>query len=442
MKVDIKVPAVGESITEGILVEWHVADGDVVEADQPLFELETDKITMTVAAEQAGKVSVAVPEDTEVEIGQVVGSIDSDAAGAAQSDAAPAPEPEKQPEPEPEPAAEEAPSSNGSDGAVDDAALEELAPAARRLAAEHQVDPAKVEGTGKGGRILKEDVQRYLDSEKAAPAPQKTPEPKAAPAPSKPEPKPAPKPAPKPTATSRETGERQTRKPMSSIRKRIAERLVAAKQDTAMLTTFNEVDMTNLMAMRAKYKDEYLKKYGVKLGVMSFFVKAVVDALQTVPEVNRQIDGDDLIENHFYDIGIAVSTERGLMVPVLRDADQKSFAEIEMEIADFANRARDGKIQLDELQGGVFTITNGGVFGSLLSTPILNPPQSAILGMHGIKKRPIVVEKDGEDTLEIRQMMYLAMSYDHRVIDGRESVTFLKRIIECIENPERMMFQV
>ena len=436
MKVDITVPAVGESITEGFIVEWHVADGDTVEADQPLFELETDKITMTVAAEQAGKVSIAVGEDSKVEVGQVVGSIDSDGAGSS----APAPVEEKA-TPAPEPKAEitaPAAKQDSGNGHVDESALEELAPAARRLVLENKLDPTKIEGSGKGGRILKEDVIRFMKSgpsaeEKPAPAPAEKPQAEAKPA--------AVKPAPKP-AVARDPGERQTRKPMTSIRKRIAERLVSAKQDTAMLTTFNEVDMTNLMAMRARYKDSYEKKYGVKLGVMSFFVKAAVDALKTVPEVNRMIDGDDLLENHYYDIGIAVSTERGLMVPVLRDADKKSFAEIELEIGDFAKRARDGKIQLDELQGGVFTITNGGVFGSLLSTPILNPPQSAILGMHGIKKRPIVVEKDGVDTLEIRQMMYLAMSYDHRVIDGRESVTFLKRIIECIEDPERMMFEV
>ncbi|MCB2200458.1 2-oxoglutarate dehydrogenase complex dihydrolipoyllysine-residue succinyltransferase [bacterium] len=434
MKADITVPAVGESITEGFIVEWHVADGDTVEADQPLFELETDKITMTIAAEQAGKVSISVGEDSKVEVGQVVGNIDSDGAGSS----APAPAEEKA-ESAPEPKVEEeAPTAeqDSGNGQVNESALEELAPAARRLVLENQLDPTKIEGSGKGGRILKEDVMRFMESgpaveEKAAPAPK--PQAEAKPA--------AAKPAPKPAAP-RDPAERQTRKPMSTIRKRIAERLVSAKQDTAMLTTFNEVDMTNLMAMRAKYKETYQKKYGVKLGVMSFFVKAVVDALKTIPEVNRMIDGEDLIENHYYDIGIAVSTERGLMVPVLRDADQKSFSEIELEIGDFAKRARDGKIKLDELQGGVFTITNGGVFGSLLSTPILNPPQSAILGMHGIKKRPIVVEKDGEDTLEIRQMMYLAMSYDHRVIDGRESVTFLKRIMECIEDPERMMFEV
>jgi len=439
MKVEIKVPAVGESITEGFIVEWHVTEGDRVEVDQPLFELETDKITMTVAAEQAGVVHIDVLEDSKVEIGQVVGSLDSNgAAPSVQASTAADESKVAEPAKSATPALQSPVGDNGQAGAVESAdALDSLAPAARRLVLENQLDPAQIAGSGRGGLVLKEDVIRYMESRSAAKsAASDTTRPAATPAAS-----PATATVATPAMPASPT-ERSTRKPMTSIRKRIAERLVAAKQETAMLTTFNEVDMTNLMEMRARYKDSYEKRYGVKLGVMSFFVKAAVDALKTIPEVNRMIDGEDLIENHYYDIGIAVSTERGLMVPVLRDADQKSFAQIELEIADFAKRARDGKIQLDELQGGVFTITNGGVFGSLLSTPILNPPQPAILGMHGIKKRPVVVEMDGVDSLEIRPMMYLAMSYDHRVVDGRESVTFLRRIIECIENPERMMFEV
>jgi len=432
MKAEIKVPTVGESITEGILVEWLVEDGQAVETGQDLFELETDKITMTVQAEEAGAVSIKVEADKTVQIGQVVGTIDTDTKGAASAPAIKA-EAKEETQPKAKPAEKSEPAKT-----VDDEALADLAPAVRRLVEENDLDPTAIEASGKGGRLTKEDVLRHLEGGKPAPAPAKpaaketAPEPKAAP-------KTPPTPKPQPP---REPGERQTRKVMSPIRKRIAERLLAAKQDTAMLTTFNEVDMSNLMAMRAKHKDAFEKKYGVKLGIMSFFVKAVVDALKTVPAVNQQIDGDDVVQNHFYDIGMAVSTERGLMVPVIRDADQKTFAEIELTIADFAKRAREGKITLDELQGGVFTITNGGVFGSLLSTPILNPPQSAILGMHGIKKRPIVIEKDGVDSLEIRPMMYLAVSYDHRVIDGAESVTFLKRVMECIENPERIMFEV
>ncbi|MFH0883152.1 MAG: 2-oxoglutarate dehydrogenase complex dihydrolipoyllysine-residue succinyltransferase [bacterium] len=437
MKVEIKVPQVGESITEGVLVEWHVNDGDYVETEQALFELETDKITMTVQAEQAGRIAILVQPDTKVRIGQVVGTLDPDAKGGNGAGEVKQEKPAK---------ASKAETVEATKPATTADALEGLAPAVRRLVEEHHLDPAAITGTGRGGRLTKEDVLRVVEggSAKAIPVAKavkdvQKPAPPAAP--QKAETKPVAAPPPKP-ATPRDPSERQTRKPMSQIRKRIAQRLLAAKQETAMLTTFNEVDMTRLMELRTQYKDAFAKKYGIKLGIMSFFVKAVVDALKTVPAVNRQIDGDDLIENHYYDIGIAVSTERGLMVPVIRDADKLSFAEVELAIADFANRAREGRITLDELQGGVFTITNGGVFGSMLSTPILNSPQSAILGMHAIKKRPVVVERDGVDDLEIRQMMYLAVSYDHRVIDGAESVTFLKRIIECIENPERMMFEI
>lgn len=436
MAVEIKVPEVGESITEGILVEWLVEDGAFVEMDQPLFELETDKITMTVNAEAAGKVSIGVAVETKVEIGQVVGKIDPDAVGEAvesnksesveetkEKPTSKAEVVDKQEEPTTKPVVD-----------VEDSVLENLMPAVRRLVIEKGINPAELKGSGPGGRILKEDVLSYVASG-GKPAGKK----EAAPKPAKASTEPAKPASPKP---ARESGERQTRKPMSSIRKRIAERLLEAKHSTAMLTTFNEVDMTNLLAMRARYKDLFEKKYGIKLGIMSFFIKAAVDALQTVPEVNRIIDGEDLVENHYYDIGVAVSTERGLMVPVIRDVDTKSFAEVELELADLAMRAREGKIGLDELKGGVFTITNGGVFGSMLSTPILNPPQAAILGMHATKKRPVVIEGDGEVRIEIRPMMYLAMSYDHRVIDGRESVTFLKRVVEVIENPERMMFEV
>lgn len=418
MKIEIKVPEVGESITEGFLVEWHIEDGDVVAVDQDLFELETDKITMTVTAEAAGKVSIVVGAETDVKIGQIVGTIDGDVAKTAAPESAV--EPEEQTEPK------------ESESVFDKSLLNELSPAVRRLVAETGVNPAEITGTGKGGRLLKEDVQKFINKkqEKAEEVPKLKVE------------KQAPSVAyiPPEAARSVASTEKQTRKPMSSLRKRVAERLVAAQHNAAMLTTFNEVDMSRLMEIRSRYKDEFLKKHGVKLGIMSFFVKAVVDALKTVPEVNRMIDGNDLLENHYYDIGIAVSTDRGLMVPVIRDADKLSFAEVEKAIADYAVRAREGKIKLDELQGGVFTITNGGVFGSMMSTPILNPPQSAILGLHNIVKRPVVVGDD--DCLDVRPMMYLAVSYDHRVIDGRESVTFLRRIIDCIENPERMMFQI
>lgn len=454
MAVEIKVPEVGESITEGVIVEWHVSDGDLVEAEAPLFELETDKITMTVQAETGGVIHIEVGEDEEVEIGQVVGTIDPEGEPAKSAGDAAKPEAETvQAEGEPEPDADaEAPAREPepeAETATEPASDDRLMPAARRLVEQHELDPSQIEGSGKGGRVLKGDVQAYMrarehvtsavEEEKPArsePAEAEAKEPapatdrkRAEPAPPPPEPEPR-----------REPGERRTRKPMSQIRKRIAQRLLEAKNATAMLTTFNEADLGNLMAMRANYKDTFAERYGVKLGVMSFFVKASVDALQQFPQVNRFIEGDEFVENHYYDIGIAVSTDRGLMVPVIRDADKLSFAEVELAIADFAKRARDGKITLDELQGGTFTITNGGVFGSLLSTPILNPPQSAILGMHSIKKRPVVDEET--DELVVKPMMYLAVSYDHRVIDGRDSVTFLRRIIDCIENPERMMFEI
>jgi len=425
MAIEIKVPEVGESITEGVIVEWHVADGDNVEAEAPLFELETDKITMTVQAEVGGVVSIKVGVDETVEIGQVVGSIDPDAVSSVSAPKveAHAPTAEEKPTAEPVAEVEEAAETQDDD---------RLMPAARRLVEQHKLDPSKITGTGKGGRVLKQDVQSFIDDKLAAPTPGDSVAPEPAPKPGS-EPKPDREP-------SRDPSERQTRVPMTQIRKRIAQRLLEANNATAMLTTFNEVDMGNLMAMRAQYKESFEKEYGIKLGVMSFFVKAVVDALQRFPEVNRFIDGDDFVENHYYDIGIAVSTDRGLMVPVIRDADKLSFADVELAIMDLATRARESKIGLDELTGGTFTITNGGVFGSLQSTPILNPPQSAILGMHAIKKRAMVDEVT--DGIVVKPMMYLAMSYDHRVIDGRESVTFLKRIIECLENPERMMFGI
>jgi 2-oxoglutarate dehydrogenase E2 component (dihydrolipoamide succinyltransferase) len=308
---------------------------------------------------------------------------------------------------------------------------ESLSPAVRRMVEEFQLNPDAITGTGREGRITKEDVVRHLESLKAVPAQPARVAPKAPP--------PAvPSPAAGPTSTTPLPGERETRKPMSPLRQRIAERLLEAKQTTAMLTTFNEADMTNVFALRAKHKQAFKEKHDINLGFMSFFVKACVDALQAVPQLNARIEGNDIVENHYYDIGVAISSDKGLVVPVVRDADRLSFAGVEIAIADLAERVRAKKITLADLSGAVFTISNGGVFGSLLSTPILNPPQSGILGMHAIKKRPVVVE----DEIVIRPMMYLAMSYDHRVVDGREAVTFLKRIVECIENPERMMLEV
>ncbi|HEY1108849.1 MAG TPA: 2-oxoglutarate dehydrogenase complex dihydrolipoyllysine-residue succinyltransferase, partial [Opitutaceae bacterium] len=352
--IEVKVPPMGESIASGILAKWHVADGASVNKDQPLFELETDKITSEGTAEAAGKISLKVAAGDEVKIGQVVATIDTAAAAAA----APAP----------------------TAAAPAAAKSAEQSPAVRRVAAETGIDPASVTGTGKGGRVTKGDVLAAADAKTAAPAPAPAAAPAAAPAKA-----PAAAPAPVPA------GSRQTRKKMTPLRAKIAQRLVSAQHEAAMLTTFNEVDMSAVMALRAKYQDDFVKKNGLKLGFMSFFAKAVVHALKEVPGVNAQIDGDSIVQNHYYDIGMAVSTEKGLMVPVVRNCDTLGMADIEKAIGDVAKRARDGKITLADLEGGVFTITNGGIFGSMLSTPIINPPQSAILGLHAINERPVAV---------------------------------------------------
>jgi 2-oxoglutarate dehydrogenase E2 component (dihydrolipoamide succinyltransferase) len=363
MKVEVKIPSVGESITSGVLSIWHKKDGEQVAADELLFTLETDKVSQEVNAPAAGVVSTKVAEGTEVKIGQVVADIDTAATGAAP--AAPA-------TPAPAPAA---------------------APA-------------------------------------AAPTP--------APAPAKSSPAPAPAPAPvvvEPTPQPVSSDSRAVRKKMTPLRRKIAAQLVKAQHTAAILTTFNECDMSAVMSLRKALQDDFSKKHGVKLGFMSFFVKAVIDALQAVPAINSRIDGDDLILNNSYDVGVAVGTEKGLVVPVLRDCEKLSFADIETRLAAYAAKAREGKISLDDLSGGVFTISNGGVYGSLLSTPILNPPQSGILGMHKIQERPVVV--NGQ--IVARPMMYLALSYDHRVVDGKEAVTFLIRVKDCIENPARLL---
>ena len=406
--VPITVPGVGESISEGILARWLKPDGSTVKSGEPLFELETDKASNTVPASASGVLKIGVAEGTTIAIGSAIGTIDPDgsptaapttpAPVAAPSQAAPAP-------------ATDLP----------------LSPAVRRIVTEEKLDPSKIEGTGRDGRITKGDVIAHQESTlaKAAPAP--------APVASAPSVAPAPAAAP-----SVATGERETRKRMSGIRQKIAQRLVEAQHTAAILTTFNEADMTRVMDLRAKYKDSFKTKHGVNLGFSSFFVKAVIEALKAFPAVNGRVDGQDIVYNNVYDIGVAVSTERGLMVPVLRDADKLSFAAIEKAIGVFAVKARENTIAVSDLQGGTFTITNGGVFGSLLSTPILNPPQSGILGMHAIQKRPVAID----DQVVIRPMMYLALSYDHRIVDGREAVSFLVRIKECIESPERLMLDV
>ncbi|MDG3005164.1 2-oxoglutarate dehydrogenase complex dihydrolipoyllysine-residue succinyltransferase [Paludisphaera mucosa] len=416
--VPISVPGVGESISEGILAKWLAADGSAVKAGDPLFELETDKATNVVPAPASGVLKVQAAEGDTVAIGATVGVIDPSGAPAAAKAA-----PEKT-EAKPAPAAPAAPAT-GADGA------EHLSPAVRRIVAEEGVDPASVEGTGKGGRVTKGDVLARVESGPVAPAPT------SAPAPAAKAPAPAPAPtvaAPKPAARAG----RETRERMSGLRQRIAQRLVEAQHTAAILTTFNEVDLTRVMATRTKYKEAFQKAHGTSLGFMSFFVKATIEALKAFPAVNARIEGLEIVYQNYYNIGVAVSTERGLMVPVIRDADALSFAEIEKAIGVFADKARKGTIGVDDLQGGTFTITNGGVFGSLVSTPILNPPQSAILGMHAIKKRPVVVD----DQIVIRPMMYLALSYDHRLIDGREAVSSLVRIKDCLEDPERMLLSL
>ena len=399
MNFEVKIPPMGESISSGILAKWHVKDGDTVKKDQPLFELETDKITSEGTAESAGRISLKVAAGTEVKIGELVATINSEAsAGAAAPTASPT---------APAAAAKESSSS----------------PAVRRIAEETGINPAAVAGTGQAGRVTKGDMLAAGEKPAAAPA---------APAPVAPV---APVAAPKPTVP---TGTRQSRKKMSPLRQKIAQRLVAAQHEAAMLTTFNEVDMSAVMALRAKYQDDFVKKNGFKLGFMSFFAKAVVNALKEVPGINAQIDGNEIIENHYYDIGVAVSTEKGLMVPVIRDCDSLGMAGIEKAIGDVAKRARDGKITLADLEGGVFTITNGGTFGSMLSTPIINAPQSAILGLHAINDRPVAV--NGQ--VVIRPMMYLALSYDHRLVDGKEAVTFLVKVKQAIEDPARLLLAI
>jgi 2-oxoglutarate dehydrogenase E2 component (dihydrolipoamide succinyltransferase) len=402
-KVEIKVPSVGESVSEGVLSRWIKKTGDLVKSGDPLFELETDKASNEVPSLVAGVLTTTVAEGTTVAIGAIVGSIDTAAAaGVSAPTAAPVP------------------------AAVVSTNGPHLSPAVAYQVAEKGVDVASISPSGPGGRITKGDVLAAADSKSAAPAPT------------------APAPAAKPSAPVVSApviggAERaQTRQKMPNIRQKIAQRLVEAQHTAAILTTFNEVDMSRVMDLRAKYKDAFQKKHGIGLGFMSFFVKATTEALQAFPAVNAQIDGTEIIYHNYCDIGVAVSTERGLMVPVVRSAERMGFAQIEKAIMDYALKARENKISVNDLQGGTFTITNGGVFGSLLSTPILNPPQSAILGMHSIKKRPVVVD----DQIVIRPMMYLALSYDHRMIDGKEAVSFLVRIKELIEDPERLLLSI
>jgi 2-oxoglutarate dehydrogenase E2 component (dihydrolipoamide succinyltransferase) len=429
MAVEIKIPSVGESVTEGTIGRWLKTDGAAVMANEPVLEVETDKATQEIVAPAAGTLSIAVKEGEKVAIGTVVGHVDPAGkpvpAKAAASAAKPAPAHEAKPAPA---AIAAAPA------LVPPADDIPLSPAVRQLLREEGVEASRVTGTGRGGRITKEDVLAHLATRQAD---GKDGSPRAEIArPAQPELPPA---APAPVSLPATGGRRaETRQRMTTIRQRIAERLLAAQQNAAILTTFNEADMSAVIALRMKYKEAFQKKHAVGLGFMSFFVKATIEALKAFPAVNGRIDGNEIVYHHYYDIGVAVSTEKGLMVPVLRDADRLSFAAIEQGIAELANKARDNKITVQDLQGGTFTITNGGIFGSLLSTPILNPPQSGILGMHTIQKRPVAID----DQVVIRPMMYLAFSYDHRLIDGREAVGFLVRVKECIESPERLLLEI
>ncbi len=435
--VPITVPGVGESITEGILARWLKSDGSLVKAGEPLFELETDKASNVVPAGSTGVLKIAVAEGETVAIGATIGTLDPAATPAEVAVPARAQVSASMTAPSASSPAAAAASPNG--GAAADGGVP-LAPSVRRLVAENEIDPLRIAPTGRGGRITKGDVLAHLQAPPAASEKVAT----AAPSPATAHAGDASPPGG--TAIQATGGDhaldsraatagRETRQRMSGLRQRVAQRLVQAQQTAAILTTFNEADMSRVQDLRAHYKELFRTRHGVGLGFMSFFVKAVVEALKNYPTVNGRIDGNDIVYHNFYDIGVAVSTDRGLMVPVLRDADAMSFAEIERAIAAFADKARKGAITVDDLQGGTFTITNGGTFGSLLSTPILNPPQSGILGMHAINKRPVVVD----DQIVIRPMMYLAFSYDHRIIDGREAVSFLVRIKECIEDPERLM---
>jgi 2-oxoglutarate dehydrogenase E2 component (dihydrolipoamide succinyltransferase) len=441
MLIEIKIPSVGESVTEALLAQWFKNDGDLVKNDEPLFVIETDKVTLEVVAEADGVLAITVAEGEMVAIGAVVGTLDSDgvaraaapAAGGEPGEPAPA-EPAKPVEPEPPalepamavPAPEPAPAPQ--ETTRSDLSEFSLAPSVRRLVAEKNLDPTLIPGTGPDGRITKGDVVLYLESAPASGSvtqPDRPAVPAAAPVDLEPA---------KPVSAA----ETVSRKPMSPIRQRIAARLLEAKHSTAMLTTFNEIDMSNLMAIRKQYKEAFKQKYGVNLGMMSSFIRACVEALKELPQINAFIDGKDFIEHHYYHIGVAVGSERGLVVPVIRHADQLSFAGLEQAIVDYVKKIQENRLELADLEGGTFTISNGGVYGSLLSTPILNTPQSAILGMHKIEKRPVVIE----DEVVIRSMMYVALSYDHRIVDGREAVTFLKRIKEFVENPERMMMEI
>lgn len=449
MLIEVKVPSVGESVTEAVLAQWYKNDGDAVKKEDPLFVIETDKVTLEVVAEADGILSIKVAEGETVAIGAVVGTIDTEAAPKVAETPQAAQKPEVEPveqetpkkalpaiEAEPTPAAETPQPVLAEPMPVSEPSVtpsqdeDQLFPSVRRLVAEKNVDISQIVGTGPARRITKGDVLLYLESGKS-PAVSDVPTQLAVA-------RAVQKEAPMQPLAKLPAEELITRKPMTPIRRRIAERLLASKQNTAMLTTFNEIDMTRVMDIRRQYKETFNIKYGVSLGIMSFFIKASIEALKEFPQINAFIDGTDIIEHHYYHIGVAVGSERGLVVPVIHHADRLSFAELEQAVVDYVKKINQNQLELADLEGGTFTISNGGVYGSLLSTPILNMPQSGILGMHKIEKRPVVID----DEIIIHPMMYVALSYDHRIVDGREAVTFLKRIKECVENPERIMMEI
>jgi len=401
MSIEVKVPQLPESVTDATLVAWHKQPGEQVGRDENLVDLETDKVVLEVPAPASGVIKeLKVENGATVTSGQVLAILEEGATAAASKPAAA----------QSQAAAPEAKAASAA----------KLAPSAKRMVEEHKLDAGQIAGSGRDGRISKGDVIQHMAGKEAAPA------------------KPAAKPAAAVKLPSPSGARTEQRVPMTRLRARIAQRLVQAQSTDAMLTTFNEVDLTAINEIRARYKDKFEKRHGVKLGFMSFFVKASIEALRRFPAVNASLDGNDIVYHEFYDIGVAVSTDRGLMVPVLRNAEMMSFAEIEVAVGAYAQKAREGSITLEELSGGTFTLTNGGVFGSLMSTPILNPPQVAILGMHKIQERPMVV--DGE--IKVRPMMYLALTYDHRIVDGRESVQFLVAIKEALEDPARLLLQL
>ena len=419
MSTEIVVPELGESVVEATVGEWRVKVGDSVKIGDIIVELETDKVDVEVGATTAGVITdILHPAGSDVKIGDVLGNIDAN--GTAQSQ--PAHTSEKAAT-----RAEEAGPSSGKSTENERAAT----PVARRMAEAEGIDLSQVSGSGTGGRVTKQDITARAEP-KATPAVEApAPRPEAAPSPAQPQ-----VPKPNPAAPS-QPSDREERMRMSRRRRTIAQRLVEAQQTAAMLTTFNEVDMGAVMDLRARWQEAFVKRHGVKIGFTSFFVKAVVGALKAFPRLNAEIQDDEIILKHYYDIGIAVGAEEGLVVPVIRDADRKSFAQIESEVRDLAEKSRNGTLSLEDLRGGTFTITNGGIFGSMLSTPILNPPQVGILGLHNIQERPVV--RDGE--IVIRSMMYLALSYDHRIVDGREAVQFLVRVKELIEEPEALLLE-